>query len=411
VIVGGALACGHPFYYWRRLGIFSTLRIGVDTHWPDLHEIVTPAIDPNLGIFIHDWPLTIAVAAAAVLLISDPRLSPKRLLRSTHAVVAAIGVILLVSFTQTTNVNSGGTPGPSRYGLWLIPLTLPVLATSVDAAWMPALALVSVVWCGALYAPARAEQYVAPTAVARLLWTEWPAVDNPVAEVFAERAAGREPSPNPPIAAGRGCSKVLLEGTGSSSVTVANCPAVSDIPTECQPPGVYCYANRTGPGRWSIVQATTTPYWRTIMARQKPPPDRPAVSFESGWSFVERTEATPRQPATSWRWMAERAEVRADAPAAMQASVKMQVRAYDKPRRLRISLSGAPIAELTVAESPKWYETPSFPLPAGPTTFVLESLDGADPEPAAPGKETRETRRLAFALFHFEVVNLVPAAR
>ena len=402
VIVGGALAAGHPFYYWRRLGVFSTLRIGVDPHWPDLHEIVTPALDPNLGVFFHDFPLTLALASALVLVLSDPRRSPKRALTVSNAVVAAIGALLLVSFTQTTNVNSGGTPGPSRYGLWLIPLTLPVLATVADQAWLRALALVSLVWCGIQYAPARAEHYVSPSALAKVAWTRWPGLDNPVAEVFAERAAGREPSPNPPIAAAGGCTKILFEGTGAASLSLPNCPAVTGVPLECQPPGTYCYANRTGQDSWSIVHAATTPYWREIMARQKALAERPSVTLEAGWSFLERIGPAPTQPETSWRWMAGRAEARVATKWPLHAVMKLQVRAYNKPRRLRISVAGAPIAEFTVAESPRWYETPAFALPAGQTTFVLESLDGADRGPAPPGGEARQ---LAVALFAVEIVS------
>jgi len=127
------------------------------------------------------------------------------------------------------------------------------------------------------------------------------------------------------------------------------------------------------------------------------------VSLETGWSFAEHLPATRTQPAMTWQWMAERAEVRAVAPAAMQASARLQVRAYGKPRRLRISTTDGPIAEFTVAETPQWYETRPFALAAGTTTFVLESLDGADRGPDAPGSETR---RLGFAVFRFEIVSV-----
>src|SRR5439155_20650721 len=72
---GLALAALHPLYYQLRLGLWSALSVGIDSHWPDIREIVTPAIDPNLGMFISDLPLTIAIAFAAVLALSDPRRS------------------------------------------------------------------------------------------------------------------------------------------------------------------------------------------------------------------------------------------------------------------------------------------------------------------------------------------------
>jgi len=418
---GCALAALHPFYYHLRLGMWSALRVGIDPHWPDVREVLTTAIDPNLGIFVYDLPLTIGLVAAVVLALSDPRRSPKRMLLGGRAAVLAIAVMFLVSFTQTTNVNSGGTPGPSRYGLWLIPLTLPVLATiAADAVWVRALAGVSLVWCGILFAPQRAEKYVSPSALAATLWERWPGLDNPVAEVFAERAGGGEPAPSPPIVAA-GCGKALIEGAGSGGIVLSQCyahPALV-IPAECQSPGTYCYANRRG-ASWDFVRAPFTPYWRTIMTRKSDsapehhatpaaaytlPSDRPptpTVWLASGWSYVERTEASTTLPAMAWRWMAERAELRVLSPAPMDVRLRIVVRAFGKSRRLRIAAGDAEVAQFAVTESPREYETPPFAVPSGPTVLAFESLDGADPAPGGGA------RRLGIALFHVEIVSAGP---
>ena len=43
-----------------------------------------------------------------------------------------IGLGFLFVFAQTTNVNSGGTVHMSRYALWLLPLSLPLLEATVS---------------------------------------------------------------------------------------------------------------------------------------------------------------------------------------------------------------------------------------------------------------------------------------
>ncbi|HMD34727.1 MAG TPA: hypothetical protein VKH42_07160 [Vicinamibacterales bacterium] len=424
---GAAAGCGfaalHPFYSHLRLGVWSALRVGIDPHWPGLREILTTPFDPNVGIFVYDWPLTIAVLAAAALALSDPRTSPKRMLYDGRAVVLIVAALFLISFTQTTNVNSGGTPGPSRYGLWLVPLTVPILATVADgASWLNAIAAVSLVWCAVLFAPQRAEKYVSPSRLAAAIWERWPALDNPVAEIFAERAGGREPAVDPVIVA-HACRKALIEGNGSDSVALTQCDGspVLAIPPECRSAGTYCYANLSG-GSWDFVRAPATPYWRTIMARRSEtapehhatpvaaytlPPDRPPAPIAwlgSGWSYVERTEASTTQPATAWRWMADRAELRLLSAASVDVTLRIVARAFGKTRRLRISVGGASIAEITIIEPPQEYETPRFTIPSGTAVMEFESLDGSD---RAPGGTER---RLAIAIFDVEIVSVDPSA-
>lgn len=411
---GLAFAALHPIYYHLRLGQWSALRVGIDPHWPELREILTPAIDPNLGIFVYDLPLTLVLVAALVLVLSDPRRSPKRILHGERAVVLIVAVLFLFSFTQTTNVNSGGTPGPSRYGLWLIPLTLPLLATIPSGArWLHVMAGVSLVWCGALFAPQLPELYVSPSRVASTLWERWPGLDNPVAEVFGERAGGREPAPGPPIVAA-GCRKALVEGTGSGSVTLPHCdlPNAIDVPLECQTPGVYCYANRSDASTWTFVRAPATPYWRVDMARLRTgapvsrdaplaaytlPPEHPSdglASLGSGWSYIERIPAT----GMAWRWMGDSAEVRLETPGADRVRIRIVARAFGRPRRLRLAIEGREIAQFTVAEDRREFETAPIALPSGLAVVSFESLDGSD----SPGGG--DPRRISVALFHFEIV-------
>ena len=46
-------------------------------------------------------------------------------------------VVGLLTFAQTPNVNHGGTPGPSRYGLWLMPLAIPALRAMTSGSGSP----------------------------------------------------------------------------------------------------------------------------------------------------------------------------------------------------------------------------------------------------------------------------------
>jgi hypothetical protein len=274
---GLTVAALHPLYYALRLGRWSGLAAGVDRHWPTLREFTTVVADPNLGIFVLDPVLTAAVAGAVVLLVARTR----RRLWSLECVGAAgMALVLLAMFTQTTNVNSGGTPGPSRYGLWLLPLTLPFLADlPEDAGWVRALAAASVIWCAVFFAPRAPDRYLTPTPLARWLWLHHPALDNPVAEVFAERVTGRDPAPPPPVAT-RGCEKVLLVGRGGQPAWPSACSG-APAPEACLGPGVLCYANRSRRG-YTFAAAPSVPSWRRshgIMAgavRDAPDPVAPS---------------------------------------------------------------------------------------------------------------------------------------
>jgi hypothetical protein len=277
------------------------------------------------------------------------------------------------------------------------------------------MAAVSLLWCSVLFAPMRAEHYVSPSLLASTLWQHWPGVDNPVAEIFGERASGREPAPSPPIATA-GCEKILTMGNGSGAAWPMPCGAApAEMSAECRFDGVFCYANRNGTS-YRFVRAPSTPYWRAIMTRKNdgtperhstPPaafvlpsdrPPNPTAWLDSGWSYVERTEASTAQPAMAWRWMADRAQMRVLSAASTEARLRIVVRAFAKTRRLRISVGDADVAQFDVAESPREYETGSFRVPAGATTLTFESLDGAD---AAPDG----ARRLGIALFHVEIVS------
>jgi len=87
------------------------------------------------------------------------------------------------------------------------------------------------------FRPVLPEGYVKPSVAALAIWTRYPALNNPLPEIFWERLGGSEFA-TPPVAT-PGCEKVLL----LAGQWPAFCPAVP-APVQCQQPVALCYANR-----------------------------------------------------------------------------------------------------------------------------------------------------------------------
>ena len=406
--IGVAVAAIHPLYYHARLAVWTGLFQGVDYHWPSIRELITVPFDPNLGIFIHDPIVAIVMVIAFVEAVTRPK---RARFDAADAALVLVAVLFLVSFTQTTNFNSGGTPDPSRYGLWLIPFVVPILGSVPSTApWMRVLAAASVVWCVWAFPPDLPDQNLRPTALAADLWTRWPAIDNPLAEVFSERVAGRELA-RPPIATS-GCEKILLMGTGADAPWPAGCGS-HDVPGFCRQKDAVCYANKAG-NAYRFVSAPSSPAWRIGVMRTAPPhlaegmltitqtaePRLPMAFWqEEGWSYPERlTVPTTDVYAREWRWIAESARAGVMASAPVTARLKLVARAFNRPRRVKVSIGGTEVATILVAESRAEYQTPAFEIPEGTSFIVLESLDGAE------SPSTGDARRLSIAVFHLELV-------
>jgi hypothetical protein len=218
--------------------------IGTEAHVPTIQELGAVFWDPNIGLLSHAPLLVLTIVAAAVLVIRRARSS---LVEADVWVAFAGACIFLLSFSQTTNLNNGATPGMSRYAVWLIPLSIPICrrATAVLGSpaprWLILLALASCVWSIVAFQPRRLESYTTPTRIASILWTWWPSLDNPLPEIFAERVSGEEPGLAP--IATPDCAKVLLFG-GQWPV-----PCVpQSVPGPCGARNALCYANRTRSG-------------------------------------------------------------------------------------------------------------------------------------------------------------------
>ncbi|MBI4263485.1 MAG: hypothetical protein HY657_03835 [Acidobacteria bacterium] len=240
-----ALAALHPVYYLWRLGVVSPLGDTVSRHVPGVRAIVTPLVDPNLGILWFAPALSVLTVVGAV---AAGRGRQWRELGPLLVGAAA----LLVAASQTPNVNHGGTPGMSRYGIWLLAVLSPLaLRGELVAArrcprLLTAAAALSVVCAAIVFHPRLGDAGVtpSPTALARVLWTRLPAIDNPLPEVFAERIGHTDGDAVVPVATER-CEKALVVGTGGEVRWPEVC-APRPAPDACRAAGALCYANGTG---------------------------------------------------------------------------------------------------------------------------------------------------------------------
>ena len=245
---GCALFGAHVLYYQLRHGTPFLLLGAATRTFPSPAELLVVPFDSSLGIAPAFPAFTLLVAAAAVIVLSRPRLwlAPDLLL--------AIGVLpfLLVSFTQTSNVHHGGTPGLSRYAIWLVPLALPLVRALRLArpGWSDKLALLlavpSVIACALVFHPRHPDNYREPTWLSQYLWTRHPSLTNPLPEIFADvLMPGAEPTL--PVATAT-CEKVLLVGRGEAQGMWPMPCYPAEVPPECRQPAALCYANRTREG-------------------------------------------------------------------------------------------------------------------------------------------------------------------
>lgn len=400
----GLLTAGlNPLYQYARHGSAAIELFDIDLHLPLARELLSIPFDPNLGIFVHAPFLSAAILLALVLALIR---SPRQVLTLTHACVLLIGASFVLAFTQMTNINSGATPGPARYGLWLLPIAIPVLEAAPPTAALRLLAAASLLWSTALFSPSRPESYLRPTRLAATLWQRWPAADNPLVEVFAERVSGSEPAPQPPLAT-PGCEKVLIVGRGSGSPTEWPGRCVPETaPPFCREVDVLCYANRTNatygfarlpaPNTWTPGRSMP-PAGRADPIVVAPGPSGAAfdlVGMGAGWSYLE--ELPERD--IRWRWMNDQAEIGLVARDAVSVRLRVDTRAHQRPRRIRISIAAGHVATWEVTPTRATFETGTLQLPAGPSVVRFDSLDGSDKA------DTDNPRRLSIAVFGVHVL-------
>jgi hypothetical protein len=242
VAAGIAIAALHPFYYWMRLGRAAPLADAASPGVPTLRGYGAVLWDLNIGL-LPNYPW-IAIAALVAIALSWTR-HEHRSPRAYRIAALLSGVWLLFVFSQMINMNHGGTPGMSRYALWLIPLAMPFLADAAAPRAGAAIAIAAAVWSVWLFRPAVPEHYLTPSRPAMFLWTHHPGLDNPVPEIFVERLRHGELFRL--TAATPDCSKVLLWRGEWPQVCAAQ-----PTPDWCVLGS--CYANRGGDGRYRFVR-------------------------------------------------------------------------------------------------------------------------------------------------------------
>jgi hypothetical protein len=172
-----------------------------------------------------------------------------RVPRRTLVVLFCAASALLVVFAQSGNVNHGGTPGMSRYGLWLLALMMPLIAggcarlEATRPVLLSTLIAISVVFSAYTFRPEWNDRGgdPSPNWLAQTIWTRWPAADNPVPEVFAERVAGRDGTPIVPVGTA-GCEKLLIRGDGTETWWPFPCRP-KPVPEACTVRNALCYVN------------------------------------------------------------------------------------------------------------------------------------------------------------------------
>jgi hypothetical protein len=243
-----------PAYTFARHRTLTLLAGANPSHTPSLAEVVAVPLDPATGLVANfPAPPLAVIAAIGLLVYRRARGWPDM----DAAIALVTGAAFLFTFSQAANIHHGGTPGMSRYGLWLIPLAIPFLARAHETASRPwhvflsAAAAVSSAVSVIMFHPAVAEHQREPTAAATYLWTHHPGWNNPLPEIFVELLAHDEVRSAP--AWTPGCEKVLLIGHGGNTSFPIPCFPMP-VPAECRGEGVLCYANLYG-RRYRFVRA------------------------------------------------------------------------------------------------------------------------------------------------------------
>jgi hypothetical protein len=239
--VSGAAIAASPFIYtFVRLGRWSPMAEYAQRIVPSPAAVAAFVIEPNIGLLPHAPVYGLALICAVWLLIRAMRTDSR--LPSLWWWPIVIQGVLLAAWSQNPNANHGGTPSLNRWVLSLLALSLPWLALarerlpSSSRVLLNVLVAVSAVMSAAAHLPSRPENYREPAVLAQRMWRRGLVHVTP-AEVFAERAQGREPA----FAPGHDgtCSVMLI----ADQQAPAQCPPpAAPLPAWCRGTGAMCYA-------------------------------------------------------------------------------------------------------------------------------------------------------------------------
>jgi hypothetical protein len=219
----------HPIYYYMRFHVLTPqLLAGGAEIGIGLRYAFIWLIDPDIGL-LPNWPTGVVALIGGLLIVAKrPGLwDGSRMLFFAYSLLFI--AVCLFAQSSTTNINSGATPGPARYGLWYIPLALPFIITCIRWASEQRVRLVMVVGLTTIacavssftFAPWRHEAYNKPTLQSTLVQTYLPALYEPPPEIWLERYSGHgERRPTMPYAAvvGPDCNRVLVTAHAAGSI-------------------------------------------------------------------------------------------------------------------------------------------------------------------------------------------------
>jgi len=210
----------HPAYYFFRYGVLTPQMLaGGAKMGANASSFYIWLADPDVGL-LPNWPIGIGLVVWGI----TRQIRHKAGTWNGPFALFLLLYLVINLFAQssTTNINSGATPGLSRYALWYIPLFFPLALDVVDWALerrtlgrgtLVTLLILYVVGNIAVYDPRQYESYVQPAPLSKLMQSQWPALYDPPPEVFAERYSGfgeSEKTHRLSAILGPSCDKVLI---------------------------------------------------------------------------------------------------------------------------------------------------------------------------------------------------------
>jgi hypothetical protein len=214
----------HPAYYlWRQGVLTPTLITGGADLGVNSGHILVWFLDPDVGLF-PNWPFGAFLLVFGLLKLMRNK---SAISNSKHYLVFTLIFLAASLFAQssTTNINSGGTPGLARYGLWYVGLFFPLLLSLVKNIRCNVVGLPQKVGILILatslgfsiysYIPLRPESYTSPTSLSRIIQTHFAKFYSPPIEVFVERYSDKGEE-IPLITVGPDCRKIAITKQSNS---------------------------------------------------------------------------------------------------------------------------------------------------------------------------------------------------
>ena len=240
------IAILHPIFFETQLGAITPESL-TTVHWqiPSLAIVLAPLTDLNMGLLVNFPMFIIGLVVVVGLIVRHRR---RDIMTPEIGTAVVVAVILLASFAQNTQLNSGGTPSLNRYDLWLIPLLVPALLICYRQdpgrmfRWFLPIAVISSLLSIAAYQPSRPEVWLTPSSLASYVWAHDPGLDDPIPGVFFDREAHMG-SAIAPVGTPT-CSKVLLvDGDTPKACPIRQLPPIGCMRTSTS----ICYANSSRP--------------------------------------------------------------------------------------------------------------------------------------------------------------------